>query len=492
MTPMKKSALSLAIGLLLSPALQAESSSDAATAAELRELQQVREDLLRRLQEFDQRIKKLEQKQRGKDTLQSETVSTQNQQLASTTAPDSEPVKAESLGYRPGNGFNLVTTEHGDVNVSLFTYVRYLNQKNFDDTYTDSFGNNYDIDIRNDVQLQKVNLTFKGWLFDPDFTYKIYTWTANTSQGDPAQVVVAGYMNYHFSDYFNFAGGVNALPTTRSTNNTFPNWLKNDHRSIADEYFRGSYTMGFWATGKISPTVKYNTMLGNNLSQLGVDAAQLDDGFNTFSTALWWMPTTGEYGKAEGFGDYEFHEELATLFGIHYTRSREDQQAQPGTNTFENTQLRLSDGTRLFSEDPFGTGGEINKITYQMIAANAGFKYRGWAVEGEVYYRHLDNFQTTGMVPIDSVTDHGFQLQGSTMLVPKRLQAYAEFSKIYGDNGNPHDFSLGLNWYPFDRKETHVSVQGLYLDDSPVGYASVPFSVGGNGWAFTTDFIISF
>ncbi len=37
-----------------------------------------------------------------------------------------------------------------------------------------------------------------------------------------------------------------------------------------------------------------------------------------------------------------------------------------------------------------------------------------------------------------------------------------------------------------------MNVQGLYLDDSPVGYSSVPFAVGGNGWVFTTDLIMAF
>ncbi len=42
---------------------------------------------------------------------------------------------------------------------------------------------------------------------------------------------------------------------------------------IADEFFRGSYTSGLWAWGKITDTLKYRVMIGNNLSQLGVDAS---------------------------------------------------------------------------------------------------------------------------------------------------------------------------------------------------------------------------
>ena len=78
------------------------------------------------------------------------------------------------------------------------------------------------------------------------------------------------------------------------------------------------------------------------------------------------------------------------------------------------------------------------------------------------------------------------------MIIPKTLQAYLGYSKIIGEYGNPYDVSVGLNWYYFKRKETRISVQALYLKDSPVGYSSVPFAVGGNGWVFTTDWIVAF
>ena len=72
---------------------------------------------------------------------------------------------------------------------------------------------------------------------------------------------------------------------------------------------------------------------------------------------LYWMPTTGEFGPGTGFGDYEYHEKLATLLGVHFTYSREDAQEQPGVNAFENSQIRLSDGTLLFAPNAFNTGG---------------------------------------------------------------------------------------------------------------------------------------
>jgi hypothetical protein len=475
------------------PILAWAADSGDSIEARLRALEQRQSQLEQQLLERDARIRELEAQAKP---VAPAAVTAAPVAVAAPPEEDRfhEPQETESSWgrYEGGKGVVLVRSEEAEVSFSAFTYVRYLNQLALEDTYTDAFGRTKDLDLRNDAQLQKVTLNFKGWLFDPDFRYLFYTWTSNTSQGQDAQVVVAGNLSYRFNDAFSLAGGIGALPSTRSTNYTFPNWLRVDNRTIADEFFRGSYTSGFWAWGKVSDEVGYRVMLGNNLSQLGVDAGELDSNFNTMSGALWWMPTTGEFGVGNGFGDFEQHDELATLFGIHFTRSREDAQSQPGLNDFENTQIRLSDGTLIFQADPFGTGTQVRKATYRMAAANAGAKYRGWSLDAEYYWRWVDDFIATGPMPFDEMYDHGFQLQGSTMLLPQSLQAYVSGSKIFGEYGDPWDLAVGLNWFPMKRRELRVNVQGLYLEDSPVGYASVPFIVGGNGWVFTTDVMLNF
>jgi hypothetical protein len=421
--------------------------------------------------------------------------------VAEVVAPEAAPAPAAPDGdllepawgtYEGGKGLVLARTDQGEVSFGVTTYLRYLNQRLLDDSYTDAFGRTKDIDIRDDLQLQKVMLFFRGWLFDPDFRYQMYAWTSNTSQGQGAQVVIAGNLSYRFNDAFSLAGGIGGLPSTRTTNYTFPNWLKVDHRTIADEYFRASYTTGLWAWGEIADGLRYRVMLGNNLSQLGVDAGKLDSGLNAMSGAVWWMPTTGEYGPGEGFGDFEHHQEVATLFGANFTHSREDAQSQPGVNDFWNSQLRLSDGTLIFQADPFGTGTQIDKATYEMAAVNAGLKYRGFSLDGEYFYRTLDNLKANGPLPRNRFVDHGYQLQASAMLVPKTLQAYVAGSKIDGQYGDPWDVSIGANWFPFNRRELKLNTQFLYLDRSPVGNTSTPFVVGGNGWVFTTAVLLAF
>ena len=201
-----------------------------------------------------------------------------------------------------------------------------------------------------------MNIQLLGWILSRKFRYLAYVWTSNVSQGLGAQVVVGGNLTYTFNKYFALGGGIGALPGVRATEGNFPVWLTVDNRLIGDEFFRPSYTMGVWAKGSIVSGLEYQVMLGNNLSQLGVDAGQLDDGLNTWSGALVWMPTTGEFGTLEGFGDFDRHEEWATRIGARYTRSDENFQGQPDTEAFENVQIRLSDGNIIFTPNLFGDG----------------------------------------------------------------------------------------------------------------------------------------
>ena len=525
--PWLKGSLSL-LALCIPLAAQAQdrpltADDRAAIEAELRELQKARHD-------FDARIEALEQRLGMPDpaaqpapaatpapaaptVVATAAPSGRNQSDFETTyesppLPDSvlDPAPAptavlatadsnETIGgiYQPGRGFILVRSDQGELGAGVYSYARYLNQQDLDPTYVDAFGRTKNLaDIREDIQFQKLSWNFKGWLFDPDFRYYFFFWTSNPQMGEGAQVVLGGYFQYHFNDLLTVTAGVMPLPTTRTTNYTFPNWLRNDNRIMADEFFRGSYSTGIDAQGEIAKGLRYRIALANNLAQLGVSSQELDNGLNTVSGAVWYMPTTGEFGPASGMGDFENHQQVATLAGVHFTRSREDAQGQPDLDDFENSQIRLSDGTLLFSPDPFNTGGHIEKATYQMLALNAGVKYKGFHLEGEYYFRWVDDFVTVGPIPVTELYDEGFSLQASAMALPQVLQPYVTYSKIFGEYGNPWELGLGANIYPFKRKEMRFNVQGLLLNRSPIGGSSLPTQVGGDGWVFNADWILNF
>ena len=383
----------------------------------------------------------------------------------------------------------MANTEHGDLSVSIYTYTRYLNQRLLDATYTNAFGTTTTIQQRQDFQIQKLQFKFLGWMISPKLRYFLYAWTSNPTQGQGAQVVLAGNLGYTFNKHFTFAAGIRSLPGTRSVEGNFPFWLGVDTRLIADEFFRPSYTSGIWATGDITDKLRYQVMLGNNLSTLGVSATQLDNNFSTLVSALIWEPL-GEFGQ--GFGDFEGHEKLAVRLAGHFTRSHETAEEQPNTQAFENTQIRLADGTIIFTPNLFGPGITVNAVNTKMADFDGGLKYHGLSLDGEYFMRWLNNFTGTGTAGLPSLFDHGFQMQASAMVIPKSLQLYAGGSTVFGKFGNPYDTRVGLNWYPWKNKVVRVNNEFLYLYKSPVGYTSVPFAVGGKGPVFHSNLEMAF
>jgi hypothetical protein len=110
--------------------------------------------------------------------------------------------------YTPNLGFRLANTEYGDLNVSIYTYVRYLNQLGLNSSYVDAFGNTKSVKNRQDLQLLKLQIKFLGWMLSPKLRYFLYAWTSNANQGQGAQVVLAGNLQYTFNKYFTLGGGV--------------------------------------------------------------------------------------------------------------------------------------------------------------------------------------------------------------------------------------------------------------------------------------------
>ena len=402
----------------------------------------------------------------------------------------------ESFGtYQPNAGFRLATTDRGVLNFRIYAYLRYLNQTGLEDSYTDAFGNTFDLDLRQDMQVNKVNIQFNGWLLDPRFRYLFYVWTNNTAQGQGAQVIVAGNLQYRFYDYLNVGGGINALPSTRTTSGNFPFWLTVDNRLAGEEFFRGSYTTGIWASGKFAKKFDYQVMLGNNLSQLGIDAGQLDAKFNTLSGMIGWMPTTGEYGLPNNnLGDFENHQKVATRIEAHYTQSHEDKQGVPASEAFENVTIRLSDGSPIFKTHLFGTGIQIENAFYQMACFNAGAKYKGFSLEGEFYLRTISQLEGVGVesIGIDKFSDTGFQLIGSAMVVKESLQLYGSFASIQGEYGDPKDFRIGLNWFPWHNHVVRWNLEYINVKGMPVGGLSLPYAVGSTGSIIHSSFQLNF
>lgn len=363
--------------------------------------------------------------------------------------------------WNPGEGFTVAKTRYGQLDLSGYMVVRYLNQLPSDQHAVDHLGRPIPVQPRQDFQFHRVLLYAKGWLLNPKFHYLTVIWTVN----DTTQVAVGGALWYDFNKHFILGAGYTALPGTQSMQGSHPYWPTYD-RAMADEFFRPFYTQGPFGSGQLAPRLIYRFAAGNNLSLLGIPATQLDRSLS-FGASLTWLPTTGEFGPRGAFGDFEEHEKLATRFNFAYTRSREPRYA-PLDDAAANTTIRLADSLNIFDPGALAPGVTVTKVTYQMASSAAAIKYHGFWLQGEGYARRLGDFNATGPLPVGVIRDFGFYAQSSYMVVPKTIELYAGTSYVFSLYGKPKEFFYGGNYYPWRNRNIRFNVHIINVDHSPV------------------------
>ena len=363
--------------------------------------------------------------------------------------------------FNPGRGFTVGKGEYGELNLSGYMAVRYLNQLPPDQKATDHLGRPIVVEPRNDFQFHRVMLFSQGWLFSPKFQYSTFLWTVQ----DTNQVAVGGALYYEFGKYMTLGAGWNAYPGTQSLQGSHPYWESYD-RVMADEFFRPYFSQGVFAQGNLLPRLQYRWMVGNNNSNLDVPAVKLDRDLSA-GAAITWLPTAGEFGPRGAFGDYERHDRVATRFNLAYTYSPEERQS-PVEDPPGNTTLRLADSLNVFDTGAFANNVTVTKVKYQLLSGAAGMKYRGFWLQGEGYGRKLDNFIADGKLPVRAVRDYGFYAQMAQMIVPNRLELYGSTSYVFSDYGHPKEFIGGANYYPWNSRNLRLNVQLINVDESPV------------------------
>ncbi len=377
----------------------------------------------------------------------------------------------------PGKGFLVGKTDMGELYLSAYALVRYLNQLPAGQTFVDHLGREHPVDVRDDIFAHRIMVHLKGWVGVPKLLYQITLWTVNTTD----QKAIFAVMGYQFHRAFSLYGGLNGLPGSRSLLGSHPYWLGHD-RVMADEFFRPYFTHGVWASGEVLPGLWYTGMIGNNNSALGITAAQLTRRF-AYSGSVWWMPTTHEFGPNGGFDDWEYHEHVATRFGISGVTSHEDRFSDNVTDAPDNTTLRLADSLNLFDLGSLAPNVTVQTARFRMLSLDAGVKYHGVFIGAAYFQRWLDELDADGAIPVTSIVDKGFYLQAAFYPVPHVLEAYVSTSWVFGDKddgfSNEGEGIIGANWFfAPNTRNVRLNAQMIYVDRSPVS-SSFGYYIGG-------------
>ncbi len=409
-----------------------------------------------------------------------------------TSSDDREPTPPpnEIWGLLdPGRGFLIGRTSVGELSISAYGLLRYINQMPASQVFTDHLGNEHPVKAREDFFSHRIMVWLKGWIYNPKLVYTVFFWTVNTTDQD----AIFANIGYQFHRKFNLYGGISGNGGSRSLLGSHPYWLGHD-RVMADEFFRPYFTQGIWVQGEILPGLWYHALAGNNNSALGIKASQLDRK-HTFGGSIWWMPTTDEFGPRGGYGDYEMHEELATRFGVSGCHSPEQRYNDPPAEP-ANTTLKLADAVNVFSTGALAPGVTVQRVDYYILAVDAGMKYRGVFLQVEFYNRWLNGFEADGSLPVGEIVDRGFYVQGAFFPLPERLELYGATSQIFGDGdagfGDSSEYLVGLNFYPFDTRDTRLNIQFMDVNKSPVGSTFGYYTAGQDGHTITAAYSLLF
>jgi len=395
----------------------------------------------------------------------------------------------ERLGTRYNNGFVLMESSDPEripfkLVVNNFAQMRYTNTQLDSLTYVDHLGGVRRVDPRNDVSFNRDLLTFSGYALDPNLKYGIIVW----SSGSLASVVVAGGVTYEFSKALALSAGYNALPGSRSLRGGFRD-LAGVDRSMADTFFRPGFTQGVWASGEPLENLYYNVMIGNSLNTLQIGAGKIDVNL-AYSGTVWWEPL-GSYGPVQAYNDLEKHSTPVIRVGGCFTRSREDRFADASAASPDNIQIYNSDGVLFFSTGALAPGVTILLADYTMWAFDGGFKYDGLAINGQYFFRLLQDFRADGPLPIHSTFDHGFEASVGNFFFPK-VEFYLRTSMVFGQFRDSQEYCGGLNWYPLANRGVRIVGEIGRNNHSPVGNIITPYQAGQSGWMYVLQAQLNF
>ena len=407
--------------------------------------------------------------------------------MAADTVKAQESYKNTIAGeLTPGKGFDVIRTERGSLNLSVYGLFRWIDQTPGEQTFTDHLGRTRVVKARNDLNWHRSMIWVSGFFYDPRFSYRLTVWSLPTTQ----QALVFGLASYRFNKAFTASAGIAPNLTSRSMQGSWPYWGGSD-RQMSEEFFRAGFSSGVFVAGEVLPRLAYNASVNTNLSQLGVTATN-DERDMAYSGNLTWLPSTGEFGPRQGFGDFEYHKQLATRVGISGCTATEGRGAPVGQTNNE-TQLRLSDGVYAFEEGALADTVTVKKLDYNYLGFDVGAKYRGFCILGEFYYRSLSNFQTTSPVAVNMIKDTGFQVQAMQMIVPKTLGVYATAGYVMDDfKRYPWEISGGASFYPSHTRAWRLNLHINHMEKSPTGSTFGYYTAGQTGTTFSlgTDILL--
>jgi hypothetical protein len=134
----------------------------------------------------------------------------------------------------------------------------------------------------------------------------------------------------------------------------------------------------------------------------------------------------------------------------------------------------------------------VDKATYKMWAIDGGLKWNGLAINGQYFFRWLDDFDADGPLPLSSTFDHGFELVAGKFVIPQKLMVYGRGSMVFGEFGDSWEAAAGVKWYFLPTERLWLTAELMRTVDVPYSGAFTPYTAGMTAWVPTIQALLAF
>ena len=337
----------------------------------------------------------------------------------------------------------------------------------------------------NTFEINRFYITTEGYVTDENIPYSISLF-GTTDYGNNSAITPLGYVGYKFNDHLSVLSGVTFVAGTREWA-TSSRWVMGVDRSMANTFFRPSYSPGVEFAGDF---------LDGELTWRGGVWNSIDGslaGVNRNGTSMAWAGIVtwepwAKYGL--GYSDMEIHDEAALRIGCSGIHALSQAVEATNGNNPEDTIVRLTDGTPIATPNALGPHSQVDQFRLQMATIDAGWKYRGTAINFEYYWRLLDDFTGTGSFQHQSLFDQGGLAYLSFCLVPRKYEIYGRSSAVTGLYGTGQEYGGGFNWYMRKSRHSKLTFEALYYNRSPADNTLYPYRAGYSGTAIQTQMLV--
>ena len=396
-------------------------------------------------------------------------------------ATDAAPPGGLTLYDSKGTGrFPLGMKIDGFMQVRWFEFARGITE------WTDATGAVNPVNNINSFNINRFMITPQGYVANERIIWSL-TLFGTTDNGKNDSIVPLGVVGWKFNDNLSITAGSTFVAATREwiISNR---WMQGVDRSMANTFFRPSYSPGVEFNGDLlDKELIFRAGVWNSIQ--GASSGVNRDGTSmAWAGNIWWEPL-GPFGL--GYSDMEHHRSPAWRLGCSGITAVTQAIDEAGQNP-EDTIVRLSDGTPIAQAGALGPNTQVTQFDYQLATVDAGWKYRGLAVNFEYYFRLLNDFRGSGDFDRASTFDQGGQAYLAWCVVPRTYELYGRSSLVTGDYGTGQEYGGGFNWYLYGSRQSRFTIEALSINSSPAQNILYPYRAGYTGTAIQTQLCVIF